>query len=149
MTTELSPAIVEALSIGNLPDVQWKPQDDLCDCVYQRIGMWTNPYLAVTKEVRFCCIWAKIEEMFPGYAREVPAYWDINREEWVTEPAPWNGEEDMPVSIWHRQLARKLGISVSQAREMNLPTPKGQPIKPKSTIFLKWSGEWIPVELAH
>lgn len=146
-TQELSPAVVEALAIGNLPDVQWKAQDDLCDCLYQRIGMWTNPYIAVTKEIRFCCIWAKIEELFPGYAREVPAFYDYNADQWVTEPVAWNGEDDMPAAIWHRQLARATGVSVSEARAMNIPPPKGVKRQPRPLFLLPWSGEYIEVEL--
>lgn len=151
MTTEqLSPAIVQALAIGMLPDVQWRMHDDLCDCVYQRIGLWTNPYLAETLEVRMCCIWAELYKQYPEYVRTIPAFWDYNTEEWVTEPAEWNGEEDMPASIWHRQLARKQGISVAEARALNLPAPKGtgRPAEaPKPVIYLQWSGEWLPMEL--
>ena len=146
-TPELSPAIIQALSIGMLPDVQWKVHDDLCDCVYQRIGMWTNPYLAETLEVRMCCIWAKIYELFPEYVRNVPAFWDYNADEWVTEPAEWNGEDDMPAAIWHRQIARKQDISVAEARALNLPAPKGKRRGIKPVFLLPWSGEWVPVEL--
>jgi hypothetical protein len=147
MTTELSPAVIEALSVGMLPDVVWKTHDDLCDCVYQRIGMWTNPYLAETLEVRMCCIWAKLYEQYPEYVRTIPAFWDYNADEWVTEPAEWNGEEDMPAAIWHRQIARKYGVSVSQAREMHLEPPRGRKREPKPLFLLPWSGEWVAVEL--
>ena len=148
--TVLSPAVVEALSIGNLPDIQWKMHDDLCDCTYQRIGMWTNPYLAETLEVRMCCIWNELYKQFPQYVRSVPAFWDYNAEQWVTEPAEWNGEEDMPQSMWHRQLARKLGISLEAARMLNIPAPAGMPRSrdlPKPQMLLSFGGEWIPVEL--
>jgi len=148
--TVLSPAVVEALSIGNLPDIQWKMHDDLCDCTYQRIGMWTNPYLAETLEVRMCCIWNELYKQFPQYVRNVPAFWDYNAEQWVTEPAEWNGEEDMPQSMWHRQLARKLGISLEAARMLNIPAPAGMPRSrdlPKPQMLLSFGGEWIPVEL--
>ena len=147
MTTEISPAIIEALSVGLLPDVQWKAHDDLCDCVYQRIGMWTNPYLAETLEVRMCCIWAKFYEQYPEFSRTVPAFWDYNADEWVTEPMDWNGEEDMPAALWHRQLARRRGISVTAARHLNLAPPKGTGVKPKPIFFLPWGGEYVPLEL--
>lgn len=147
MTTDLSPAIVQALAISELPDVQWKMHDDLCDCTYQRIGMWTNPYLAETLEVRMCCIWAEIYKQYPQYVRMVPAFWDYNRDEWVTEPAEWNGETDMPLALWHRQLARKNAVSLSDARSMELPVPKGRPIAEKPVLFLQWSGDWYPVQL--
>lgn len=151
MTTEqLSPAVVQALSIGALPDIQWKMHDDLCDCVYQRIGMWTNPYLAETLEVRMCCIWNELYKQYPQFVREVPAFWDYNAEEWVTEPAEWNGEEDMPVSMWNRQVARKFNISVDEARRLNLPAPQGKPRdlpQSKPQMLLKWGNEWLVVEL--
>ena len=143
----LSPAIVEALSISELPDVQWKAQDDLCDCTYQRIGMWTNPYLAETLEVRMCCIWAELYKQYPQFVRTIPAFWDYNREEWVTEPQAWNGETDMPASMWHRQLARATGMTVAEARELPTAPPKGIKREPKPRFLLPWSGEWIPVEL--
>lgn len=147
MTTELSPAVIEALSVGMLPDVQWKMQDDLCDCTYQRIGMWTNPYLAETLEVRMCCIWAKLYEQYPEFVRQVPAFWDYNREEWVTEPAEWNGEEDMPQAIFNRQVARQTGKTLAEVRAMNIAAPKGKPLTQKPVVLLQWSGEWVPVEL--
>src|SRR3990167_8554792 len=146
MTTETmaSPAVIEALAIGSLPDVQWKVNDDLCDCIYQRIGMWTNPYLAVTHEIRLCCAWAKLAEMCPEAVRTIPAFLDYgNNDEWVTEPMEWNGEEDMPAALWHRQLARKRGISVQEARALNLPAPKGKPRSQRPHIFLRDGGEWV------
>ena len=148
MTTEiLSPAIVEALAIGSLPDVLWNNGDDLCDCTYQRIGMWTNPYLAVTHEIRLCCAWAKLHEMFPEAVRTIPAFWDYNHDVWVTEPAEWNGEQDMPLALWHRQLARTRNITVAEARALNLPAPKGKPRKSAPHLFLKAGSEWVELEL--
>lgn len=147
MTTDLSPAVVEALAIGSLPDVQWSNGDDLCDCTYQRIGMWTNPYLAITHELRFCCAWAKLYEMFPETARTISAFWDYNNHVWVTEPAEWNGELDMPPALWHRQLARQRGITIAEARALELPAPKGKPRKAKPHLFLKAGGEWCELEL--
>ena len=149
MTTEMmpSPAVIEALAIGSLPDVQWKHGDDLCDCIYQRIGMWTNPYLAVTHEIRLCCAWAKLYEMFPETVRTIPAFWDYNNDVWVTEPAEWNGETDMPLALWHRQVARMRGITVAEARAMNLPAPKGKARKPAPHLILKAGGEWVELEL--
>ena len=143
----ISPAIVEALAISELPDVQWKMHDDLCDCTYQRIGMWTNPYLAETLEVRMCCIWAELYKQYPQFVRTIPAFWNYNSEEWETEPRAWDGETDMPASMWHRQLARKMGIAIADAREMATQPPKGQPRQAKPNFLLPWSGEWLPVEL--
>ena len=151
MTTEtrLSPGIVEALSIGSLPDVQWKMHDDLCDCVYQRIGMWTNPYLAETLEVRMCCIWAKLYEQFPDQVRTIPAFWNYNQEEWVTEPMEWNAETPMPRSIWYRQLARQQGRTVAEVRAeyASREPPQGR-VKPDPVPFLvQFGGEWVAIDL--
>ncbi len=147
--TELTPAIIEALAIGQLPDIQWKQNDENCDCIYQRVGMYTNPYLAETLEIRMCCIWQEIYQLFPQFVRMVPAFWNYNTDEWVTEPMEWNGEDDMPVAIWHRQLARQRGITVAEARALNLPAPKGKVRQPKPTFYLKWSGEYVPFELGQ
>lgn len=143
----LSPAVIEALSIGNLPDIEWKMWDDNCDCTFQRIGMWTNPYLAETLEVRMCCMWAEIYKQFPEFVRTVPAFYDYNADEWVTEPAEWNGEDDMPAAMWHRQIARATGMTVSEARETAPEPPKGAPRVVKPTIYLPWSGDYVAVEL--
>lgn len=99
-----------------LPEVFWDVNDDACDCVYQRIGMWTNPYLAETLEVRWCCIWAELYKLFPQHVRTTAAFKDYNNGVWVPEPMEWNGETEMPAAIWYRQLARKQGISVAEAR---------------------------------
>jgi len=106
--------ILDALNV--LPEEFWTNQDDACNCTYQRIGMWTNPYIAETLEVRMCCIWKQLYELFPEHVRTIPAYKDGNAGEWVTEPRDWDGEAGMPESIWHRQLARREGISVEEAR---------------------------------
>ena len=145
----ISPAIVEALAISQLPDIQWKMHDDLCDCTYQRIGMWTNPYLAETLEVRMCCIWNELYKQYPDFVRTIPAFYDYNNGTWVTEPLEWNGEDDMPQALWHRQLARKYGVAINEARTMDIPAPRGKPIKHKAKpiFLLPWSGEWLTVEL--
>ena len=150
MTTEtrLSPAIVEALAIADLPEVQWKSDDDLCECVYQRIGFWTNPYLGETLEVRMCCIWAEIYKQYPQFARLVPAYWNYNKNVWVTEPAEWNGETDMPEALWHRQIARREGITVSEARAQGRPAPKGRPKRESIPFVLLIEGEEWTVDLS-
>ena len=148
MTTELSPALVEALVIGQLPDVRWKAQDDLCDCVYQRVSFHTNPYLAETLEVRLCCLMGELYKQYPQFVRLVPAFMDYGHDdEWVTEPAKWNGEQDMPLALWHRQLARTRNITVAEARALNLPAPKGKPRKPLPHLFLRAGGEWCELEL--
>lgn len=118
MTTEttLSPAVIEALSIGNLPEIEWNDQDDLCDCLYQRVGWWKNVYLAETLEIRFCCIWEEFYKQFPQHVRKIPGYWNPNTKEWLTEPQEWNGETEMPKAIWYRHLARKFGRPLADIR---------------------------------
>jgi hypothetical protein len=143
----LTPAILEAISIANLPDIEWQHGDDLCDCTFQRIGMHKNPYLAETLEIRLCCIWAELGKQYPQFFRQFPGYLDDNTGEWITDPWEWNGETDMPTALWHRQLAKTENVSLSEAREMRLPAPKGKPRMPKPVLLLKWGNEWIPVEL--
>lgn len=105
-----------ALKAGELPSTFWSVEDDLCDCVYQRTIQFTNPYLAETHEMRLCCLWGELQKDYPNFVRTIPAYFNLNTKEWEEEPAEWNGEADMPASIWYRQLARKEGISVGAAR---------------------------------
>lgn len=128
-------ALEQAIEIIQAQET-WSVQDDLCDCVYQRMGYWNNPYIGETYEVRFCCIWAEFEKMWPQFFKRSYA-----------EPAEWNGEFDMPKAIWHRQLSAELGMPLSQVRDMGLEPPKGQPHRQKPVFYLPWSGEYVPVTL--
>lgn len=116
-------------AMGVLPEEFMDTNDDKCDCTFVRIGMWTNPYLAETLEVRMCCIWKSLYELFPQHVRVTPAFLDYNAGQWVTEPQEWNGEDDMPRSLWYRQQARKNGGTVSQMRTefADAEAPKGTP----------------------
>lgn len=116
-------------ALGVLPEDTWDVNDDACNCTFQRIGFWTNPYLGETLEVRMCCIWAELYKLFPQHVRVTPAFNNYNTGEWETEPWDWDGENDMPRSIWYRHLARKQGITVEEARERyaHLSPPKGVP----------------------
>jgi hypothetical protein len=116
MSASISPAILEALAIADLPEVTWTIGDDLCDCTYQRIGMWTNPYLAETQEIRLCCIFSELGKQYPEMVRSIPGFWDENAQTWVTEPREWDGETDMPAYLWYRQMARKEAIPLGEAR---------------------------------
>ncbi len=107
----------------------WNVQDDLCDCIFQRIGYWFNPYLGETLETRICCLYAEWEQQYPHLFRRTKA-----------EPAEWNGEFDMPASIWHRQLANHLGMSVSEARSLGMTPPVGKPKPEKVSIYLPLGG---------
>ena len=132
--------IAHALWVADLPDVQWDHEDDLCDCIYQRIGMWKNPYLATQHEIRLCCIWEKLYQLDPSAVRTIPGYWNDDVQEWQTEPRPWDGETDMPMSLWVRQIARQEGITVQEARSrcaLNLSgrprgIPREQPVEEPS-----------------
>ena len=105
------------LGPGFFPEEFWDAQDDKCECTFQRIGMWTNPYLGETLEVRMCCIWGELYKLFPEHVRVVDAFKDGNAKEWVPEARDWDAEFPMPKAIWYRQLARREGITVDQARQ--------------------------------
>lgn len=144
----MSPGVVEALAIGSLPDVIWQHGDDLCDCEFQRICQWTNPYIGSTHEIRLCCAWAKLAELFPEAVRTIPAYWSDNTQEWETQPWEWNGETEMPKAIWYRHLARKHGRTVADIRaeysEKDELRPKGAPVREIPFVLLMGAEEfWI------
>ena len=125
-------ALEQALEIINAQDT-WDVQDDLCDCTYQRIGYWNNPYIGETLEVRLCCVWAEFEKAWPQFFRRTQI-----------EPAEWNGETDMPRSIFNRQVAAVTGVSVADVRAMGLEPPKGR----KRLPFLVPEGSrWRQIDL--
>ena len=97
--------------------LQWLPGDDKCDCTFQRIGEWGNPYIGKSLQIRLCCIWAELAKQFPGFVQEVPVYWDRNRLEPVVGPQPWDSEDaDMPLALWFRQLAQQTGRPLDEIR---------------------------------
>ena len=107
----------KALLLEMLPD-EWLVGDDKCDCTFQRIGQWANPYIGKTLQVRLCCIWAEIAKEYPQFVQEFDCYLDSNRVEPVMGPQPWNSEEmDMPLDIWYRQLAVQQGRPLREVRE--------------------------------
>lgn len=101
-----------------LPETFFEQGDDACDCSFQRVGMWTNPYIAETLEVRMCCIWAELYKLFPQHVRATPAYLDANADAWNPEPRAWDGEDDMPRGLWYRQLSRQTGIPLQDVRQL-------------------------------
>lgn len=147
----LSPGLLEALSISELPDVQWLNEDDLCDCTFQRIGMWKNPYLAETLEIRLCCVWAELAKQYPDFVRTIPGYWDDNNKEWITQPWDWNGESAMPKALWLRQLARKQDRPLSEIREeyadLDHLRPKGEVRPERHPFIVKALGTWVEIAL--
>lgn len=104
---------------GEIPEIRWQHGDDLCDCTFQRVGWWTNPYIGKTLEVRLCCAWKVLVEKNPElqeFYREIPAYDNPNTEQYETEPREWDADHDMPRDIWYRQLAAKENRSLDEIR---------------------------------
>lgn len=117
-TPEQQIAALPALFLpGNLEGVDWQMHDDLCDCVFQRIGEWRNPYIGKTMRVRLCCMWEKLNELFPGLVQMLPGYFDENRGEFVEGVIEWDSpEDDMPRAIWYRQIATVTGKTLAEVR---------------------------------
>ncbi|HLE80168.1 MAG TPA: hypothetical protein VJA25_02625, partial [Dehalococcoidia bacterium] len=69
---------------------------------------------------------------------------------WVTEPADWNGEAEMPKAIWYRQLARKQGRLVQDIRTEYSARDELRPRgRSKSVpLFVCFGGEWRAINLA-
>lgn len=110
-------AAVAASAFAQLPEIRWVHGDDLCDCTFQRIGEWTNPYLARTLRIRFCCVWERLAEQHPDLFQYIPAFYDENRDEFVTVPQEWNAEDaDMPRALWYRQIQALTGESLDAIR---------------------------------
>lgn len=107
----------DALGMDNLPEIRWMHGDDLCDCTFQRIGEWANPYIGRTLRIRFCCVWAEILKDHPQHVQEIPGYWDENAERFDTEPMAWNGEDEMPRGLWHRQIQTVTGLPLEAIRD--------------------------------
>jgi hypothetical protein len=107
----------KALALEMAPD-QWLVGDDKCDCTFQRIGEWGNPYIGKSLQVRLCCIWDELAKDYPQFVQEVDGYWDRNRIEPVMGAQPWDSEEmDMPLDIWYRQLASEQNRPLVEIRE--------------------------------
>lgn len=130
-------ALEQALQIINAQEV-WDVNDDLCDCTYQRIGYWNNPYIGETLETRLCCVWAEFEKQWPQFFRRTQI-----------EPATWNGETDMPRSLYVRQLANALGTSTTEARNVAGDVPKGVKRPEPTPFILLVGGQEVTVNLAR
>lgn len=120
-------AVMAAMAAGG-PEMEWLHGDDLCNCTFQRIGWWTNPYIAETLLVRVCCIWGELYKQFPQFVQEIHAYNDPNTGVYVTEPREWDADHEMPRHLWHRQAAKRLGMALSEVRQrlagMTPPQPR-------------------------
>lgn len=123
MTTKHAARPGQDLQGGQIPEEKWVHGDDLCDCTFQRIQEFTNPYLARTLRVRLCCIWSEIYKQFPQFVQEIPAFNNYNKstaekDEWVQTTQDWNGEGPMPRHIFHRQEAVRLNLPLSIVRTL-------------------------------
>lgn len=123
------------LEAEDTPEVLWEHDDDLCDCTFQRLGFWTNPYLGQTMRVRFCCIWAEIVKDYPQFVEEVSHFYNYNEDKYEDAPREWDAEFDMPRAIWYRQLATKTGKPLDYIRHAyhDAEPPKGKPKPVKKT----------------
>lgn len=118
----------DVLQMDSMPEIRWVHGDDLCDCTFQRIGEWANPYIARTLRIRFCCVWAEILKEYPQYVQEIPAFYDYNNDKMVDEPWEWDGEEDMPRALWYRQIQSVTGMPLERVRLKfrDMSPPKGR-----------------------
>ena len=108
--------VAKAVS-GEANDTEWNNQDDLCNCTFQRVGFWTNPYIGKTLLVRFCCIWNEFHKQFPEFVLERDSFFNYNTNEYEDGPRDWDSKtSDMPKAIWYRQLATKQGKSLDEVR---------------------------------
>lgn len=130
-------ALEQAIQIIESQDT-WDVNDDLCDCTYQRVGYWNNPYIGESLEIRLCCVWAELEKQYPQFFRRTQI-----------EPAEWNGEADMPRSVWHRQLAKLHDVSVAEARQIAAghDSPRGQKKVDPMPFVLLVNGSEVVVDL--
>ena len=100
-----------------IPEIRWVHGDDLCDCTFQRLGEWTNPYLAKTMRVRMCCMWVELEKMFPHLVQHIPAFYNENTDLFETDFIEWNSPDgEMPRALWHRQLSVAMGLPLDEIR---------------------------------
>ena len=115
-----------------MPEVTWTHGDDLCNCTFQRIGDWANPYIARTRRVRVCCLENRMLEGNEDLVQDIPGYFNENTGEFETEPWVWNGEDDMPEHLFMRQTAIIQGLSLDETRVKfeGVEPPKGIPRPP-------------------
>ena len=102
----------------DFPEVVWINGDDLCNCAFQRIGQWTNPYIGETLEVRLCCIWEELYKQYPEHVRRTQGFWNDNTGKFEAGTRDWDSDEsDMPLYLWYRQLARRSGRDLNSVRD--------------------------------
>ena len=130
--TEASHKSQSSLHPTTMPEFIWTHGDDLCDCTFQRIGEWTNPYLARTRRVRVCCLEDRMLEGNEDLVQDIPGFFNDTTGLLETEPWVWDGEDDMPEHLFMRQTAIIQGLSLDETRVKfeGVEPPKGIP-RPK------------------
>ncbi len=104
--------------LENNPEFHWTHGDDKCNCTFQRIGQWANPYIGKTIQIRLCCAWAKLFERpeMAEFYQEFDGYWNENTQDFDREPIPWNSDSDMPRYLFYRQVATVTGQTLDEVR---------------------------------
>ena len=97
--TEASHKSQSSLHPTTMPEFIWTHGDDLCDCTFQRIGEWTNPYLARTRRVRVCCLEDRMLEGNEDLVQDIPGFFNDNTGLLDTEPLVWDGEDETRVKF--------------------------------------------------
>ena len=122
----------DSLHPRSMPEITWTHGDDLCNCTFQRIGDWSNPYLALTRRVRVCCLEQRMLEGNEDLVQDIPGYFNENTGEFETEPWEWDGEDDMPEHLFMRQTAiiQDLSLDETRVKFEGVEPPKGIP-RPK------------------
>ena len=118
---------IDNLHPREMPEITWTHGDDLCNCTFQRIGDWANPYIARTRRVRVCCLENRMLEGNEDLVQDIPGYFNENTGEFETEPWVWDGEDDMPEHLFMRQTAIIQGLSLDETRVKfeGVEPPKG------------------------
>lgn len=127
--TEAPHTFSDNLHPREMPEITWTHGDDLCNCTFQRIGDWANPYLARTRRVRVCCLESRMLEGNDDLVQDIPGYFNENTGEFDMEPWVWDGEDDMPEHLFMRQTAIIQGLSLDETRVKfeGVEPPKGTP----------------------
>ena len=130
--TEAPHTVSDNLHPREMPEITWTHGDDLCNCTFQRIGDWANPYIARTRRVRVCCLESRMLEGNEDLVQDIPGYYNENTGDFETEPWVWDGEDDMPEHLFMRQTAIIQGLSLDETRVKfeGVEPPKGIP-RPK------------------
>ena len=131
-STEAFHSSNNSLHPTTMPEFIWTHGDDLCDCTFQRIGEWSNPYLARTRRVRVCCLEDRMLEDNEDLVQDIPGFFNDNTGLFETEPWMWDGEDDMPEHLFMRQTAIIQGLSLDDTRVKfeGVEPPKGTPRPP-------------------